>query len=275
MLLTILLPNFVLLSLTDAGPADAKSSPKLGSEGLENLVEKLELRLRDMETKFEEMEKWTKHKEEEQAEENKKLKAKNKEMETRLQELEEKTEKEKDETEKREKGSKASTSKLRMEVEEESSRKEIASNISNNDALTNPSLRDLPIVIISAWRAGTIISPQTVTFESFLANYNNGNRPGGGDGELDLDSGVFTCFTPGYYQVSFSAEGIVGPDRRFADMSLYKNGFTRLRESLWHIGIASGALNDNVAMVGSRILILHLDAGDTLELGVEYVYNIS
>merc|ERR1712212_612472 len=106
----------------------------------------------------------------------------------------------------------ASTSKLRMEVEEESSRKEIASNISNNDALTNPSLRDLPIVIISAWRAGTIRSPQTVTFDSFLANYNNAARPGGGDGVLDLDSGVFTCFTPGYYTVSFSAHGAVGSD---------------------------------------------------------------
>ena len=54
MLLPILLLNLVLC-LTDAG-ADAKSSPEPGSEGLENLVEKLESRLRDMEKRLEETE---------------------------------------------------------------------------------------------------------------------------------------------------------------------------------------------------------------------------
>ena len=79
MLLTILLLNLALSSLADAG-TDAKSSPKKGSEGLENLVEKLESRLRDVEAKFqdekeklEEMEMRMKHKEEEQAKEKKVL----------------------------------------------------------------------------------------------------------------------------------------------------------------------------------------------------------
>ena len=52
MRLIILLLNLVLSSLTDAGPADAKSSPKLDSEGLENLVDELEVRLRAMETRM-------------------------------------------------------------------------------------------------------------------------------------------------------------------------------------------------------------------------------
>ena len=178
MLLTILLLNLVLLSLTDAGPADAKSSPKQGSEGLENLVEKLELRLRDMETKFQDMEKRMKHKEEEHAEERMELKAKNKEMETRLHELEDRTKEEHAEIEKGQRAFKASTSKLRDKVEEESLGKENASNYSNSIALMKPSLRDLPIVLVSAWRGGPITSPQTVTFDSFLANYNNAARPG-------------------------------------------------------------------------------------------------
>ena len=161
MLLAILLLSLVLLSLTDAGPADAKSSPKQDLEGLENLVEKLELRLRDMETKFqgekeklEEMQIRMKHKEEEQAKEKKeiesRLEAKDKEMERRLQELEERIMEEKHEFQRREKIFEASTSKLRMKVDEESFRREVASNISNNNTLTNPSLRDLPIVFISA-----------------------------------------------------------------------------------------------------------------------------
>ena len=75
--------------------------------------------------------------------------------------------------------------------------------------MTKPSLRDLPIVFISAWQSKILTSPQTVTFESFLVNFNNHDRPGGGDGLLDLDSGIFTCITPGYYAVSFSAHAVV------------------------------------------------------------------
>ena len=172
MLLVIL-----LLSLTDAEPADAKSSPNLGLEdGLGNLVEKLESRLRDLETKMQvDKEKEAKEKKELES----RLEAKDEEMKTRLQELEERMKEE--------------INKLEIKVEGESFKKEIASNIAN------PSPRDLPIVLISAWQPYYLESPQTVTFNSFLANYNNANRPGGGDAVLDLDSGVFTCSTPGYY----------------------------------------------------------------------------
>ena len=164
---------------------------------------------------------------EKQATEKRDLEAKNKETEKRLAELE------------------ASTSKLRMEVEK-SLRKEIASNITN--ALSNPSVRDLPIVLISAWQHDDIRSPQTVA-----ANFNNADRPGGGSGELDLDSGVFTCFTPGYYTVSFTAYGQVGPHHIPQDLFLYKNG-AKLSESRWFIA-TNHALNDQVGVTGSRILV--------------------
>ena len=190
MLLAILLLSLILPNLTNAGPADAKH----GTQDLDNLVEKLEFRLRDMETRMQvETEK--------QAKERKDLEAKNEETEKWLAELE------------------ASTSKLRMEVEK-SLRKEIASNITN--ALSNPSVRDLPIVLISAWQHDDIRSPQTVKFESFLANFNNADRPGGGSGELDLGSGVFTCFTPGYYTVSFSAYAVSGPSHPNAQLYLFQ-----------------------------------------------------
>ena len=140
-----------------------------------------------------------------------------------------------------------------MEVKE-SVKKENGPNVSNSNALTNPSLRDLPIVIISAWHSSAITSPQTVTFDSFLANFNNGNRPGGGSGVLDLDSGVFTCFTPGYYTVSFSAYAQTG--KNYAgnrDLFLYKNGL-QLPESKWRCDGGSD-LNGLVAVTGSRILV--------------------
>ena len=93
----------------------------------------------------------------------KRLEAKEREMETRLKNLEDRMNQERDEPEKNQRESETS-SKLRTEVEEVE--------------MTKPSVRDLPIVIISAWQPETIKSPQTVTFASFLANYNNGERPG-------------------------------------------------------------------------------------------------
>ena len=248
MLLTILLLSLGLgLCYTDANQ---------DTEGLENLVEKLQFRLRDMETRMrdekEKMEVRLEEMEMKLKNENEKLAKEKKGMGRRLENLEDKMKEEKDTLERR---TETSTSNLRMEVEEPL-RKEMASNYSHNNVLTNPSLRDLPIVLISAWRSNSLRSPQTVTFESFLANYNNGDRPGGGSGELDLDSGVFTCFTPGYYTVSFTAYGQVGPHHIPQDLFLYKNG-AKLSESRWFIA-TNHALNDQVGVTGSRILVSRL-----------------
>merc|ERR1711936_1396846 len=232
MVLVILLLSLVL---TKTG-TDAKSS--LGLEDLENLVKQMELKMKDME-------------------------AKNKEMETRLEELEEQLKECHGGLGKIDSDPETSKSEQKRGAEN-SSTKDFASSYPHN-ALTKPSLRDLPIILISAWRGSYIHFPQTVTFDSFLANYNNGDTPGGGDGKLDLDSGVFTCLTPGYYTVSYSAYGRVGPTSGIISMYLYKNGL-EIFESLWHFWANSDALNNNAGVVGSRIVIIHMDAGDTLEL---------
>merc|ERR1712083_686391 len=200
---------------------------------------------------------------EKQEKERKDLEAKNKEMETRVKELEEQLKEGNGGLEKNDSDLKASVAKQKRGVEN-SSTNEFASSYPHT-ALTKPSLRDLPIILISAWQGSPIRSPQTVTFDSFLANYNNGDRPGGGDGKLDLDSGVFTYLTPGYYTVSFSAIGIIGPNRGNIDMYLYKNGL-EIPESAWYFSEDSGALNSDVRVGGSRSVIIHMDAGDTLEL---------
>ena len=168
MVLAILLLSLVL---TKTG-TDAKSS--LGLEDLENLVKQMELKMKDMESRLEKQEK-----------ERKNLEAKNKEMETRLEELEEQLKEGYGGLGKIDSDPDTSKSEQKRGAEN-SSTKEFASSYPHN-ALTKPSLRDLPIILISAWRGSRISSPQTVTFDSFLANYNNGDRPGGGDGKLDLD----------------------------------------------------------------------------------------
>merc|ERR1719495_1115286 len=74
---------------------------------------------------------------------------------------------------------------MRKKVEEECVTKESVTNLTTN-GLTNPSVRDLPIVFISAWQPNDLLDVQTVPFESFLANFNNADTPGGGDGLFDL-----------------------------------------------------------------------------------------
>merc|ERR1711953_422342 len=162
MVLAILLLSLVL---TKTG-TDAKSS--LGLEDLENLVKQMELKMKDMESRLEETE------------------TKNKEMETRLEEMEEQLKECNGGLGKIDSDSETSKSEQKRETEN-SSTNEFASSYPHN-ALTKSSLRNLPIILISAWRFSSIRSPQTVSFEYFLANYNNGDTPGGGDGNLDLDS---------------------------------------------------------------------------------------
>ena len=200
-----------------------------------NEKEKLEVRMQEMEMEM-------RHEKEKQSRETGELNARNKEMETRLEELEDRLTEEKDVSEKK-MGDLEAT--VRMEV------KEIASNFSNS----NPSLRNLPIVIISAFKTGPIHSLQTVTFDSFLANYNNADRPGGGDGVLDLDSGVFTCFTSGYYTVSFSANGAAGPGYSRTHLYLFKNG-SQLPESFWYFRSTD---NSTIEVVVYRILVSNLN----------------
>ena len=85
---------------------------------------------------------------------------------------------------------------------------------------------------------------------------NSGDRPGGGDGVLDLDSGIFTCLTPGFYEVSFSAYGEVGPtDENQQSLYLYKND-NRVDERLSLKATGPGSLGQvKPNMLGSLTLV--------------------
>ena len=152
---------------------------------------------------------------------------------------------------------------MRKKVEEECVTKESVTNLTTN-GLTNPSVRDLPIVFISAWQPNDLLDVQTVPFESFLANFNNVDTPGGGDGLFDLDSGTFTCLTPGYYTVSFSAHTFLYNGDQRNTLYLYKNG-VQLPESYWRFESTSGALNNDLEVTGTRILVRKLDNAITTD----------
>merc|ERR1711872_110517 len=227
--LAMMLPTFLLwLSISfcfsNAENAEKAENAENTESRLEDLVERLELRLKDVEERV--------------LVEKEKVAELENEMNT-----------------------------MRKKVEEECVTKESVTNLTTN-GLTNPSVRDLPIVFISAWQPNDLLDVQTVPFESFLANFNNVDTPGGGDGLFDLDSGTFTCLTPGYYTVSFSAHTFLYNGSQRNTLYLYKNG-VQLPESYWRFESTSGALNNDLEVTGTRILIIHMDNGETLDLRTE------
>merc|ERR1719350_1626003 len=126
-------------------------------------------------------------------------------------------------------------------------------------------MRDLPYEMFCAYQDKWTTPSSTISFDSFLADYNNGDRPGGGQGEMDLATGTFTCLTGGYYTISFAAYHLLHL-KESTNLFLYHNGERLAASSGWQS-------NDNsagaaLAIQGGRTLILHLAVGDTLSLGV-------
>ena len=62
-------------------------------------------------------------------------------------------------------------------------------------------LRDLPFEMVCAfedhWYGVGVVSYDRITVE-----FNNSDRPGGGDGSMNIETGVFTIFTSGYYIIT-------------------------------------------------------------------------
>ena len=71
--------------------------------------------------------------------------------------------------------------------------------------------RDLPYVMMCAYKAVWSTPDSTITYDRLTADYNNGNRPGGGDSTMDINTGKFTTLTPGHYTVTYSGRVYVNP----------------------------------------------------------------
>ena len=124
-------------------------------------------------------------------------------------------------------------------------------------------VRDLPQVAISAyqslWKPSDAINHATITFDHFLSN----STSGGGDGALDLRTGVFTCLTPSVYTINWSGHSGLDPGE-VVMYWLYVNG-VKMYESK-HEDKIHRDTSGYVGMQVSRNMIIHLDLGDTLEL---------
>jgi len=122
-------------------------------------------------------------------------------------------------------------------------------------------LRDLPFEMVCAYQdywtvraADSIVNYDRITLE----------HPGGADGSMNIETGVFTTVTSGYYLITYTASVRVHAGD-YTDMYLYHNG-GKVEESRFATWSMVGSGDDMIADQGSRTLILHLLAGDTLDL---------
>ena len=73
------------------------------------------------------------------------------------------------------------------------------------------STKDLPFLISCAYQNLWTTPNSTIPYDRLFVDYNNASRPGGGDGNMDITSGVFTSLTPGHYTVTYSGHATLGP----------------------------------------------------------------
>merc|ERR1712037_953582 len=122
-------------------------------------------------------------------------------------------------------------------------------------------LKELPYEMVCAYK-GTWSEVGIVSYDKITVEFNDSNQPGGGDGSMNIETGVFTTVTSGYYVITFS--GSVGVHaHEYTGMWLNHNG-VQLWESRFVTSMYLGGGDAINQVQGSRTVILHLLAGDTV-----------
>ena len=136
-----------------------------------------------------------------------KMKEKEEEMEAKLEKKEATLRKEimkdlKEKSQKREEKMEANLEAMEAKLKgnEAELRNELASKEKVASAVTQ-GLLDLPYLNLCTYQ-DIWTGLGTITYDKFLTKFNNGDRPGGADGQLDLGTGVFTCLSTGIYGIT-------------------------------------------------------------------------
>merc|ERR1712010_323338 len=93
-------------------------------------------------------------------------------------------------------------------------------------------LRDLPFEMVCAFKQRWEEAESVITFDQITVEVDNSNKPGGGDGTMNIETGVFTTVTSGYYIVTYSANVNIFPGD-YTNMWLYHNGVAQEASCSW------------------------------------------
>jgi len=158
---------------------------------------------------------------------------------------------------------------LKSEIEEQCQEK-VKSEVENVlPTAVEKGLRDLPFEMVCAYQEEWKAENSIVPYDRLTLDFNNSDRPGGADGSMNIETGVFTTVTSGYYIVTFGGTVYVHSGE-FTVMYLYHNG-VQLEESKTKTQMATGNGDNYIGDQASKTVILHLLAGDTLDLRTENI----
>ena len=115
------------------------------------------------------------------------------------------------------------------------------------------SLRDLPYILTCAYKDGWSTPGATITYDYLTADFNNSERPGGGDGDMNISTGVYTALTTGHYTVTYSGRGGMNPGEYVAFQLMHNNNYAG-PEGFWDSYSASGN-GGYISDQGSRTVV--------------------
>ena len=118
----------------------------------------------------------------------------------------------------------------------------------NLPATVSRAVRDLPNVMVCAYQTSWTTANSVVTYKKLICDY----KPNGGDGNLDIISGVYTSLTAGFYTISVSAQPNMDAGK-YVDFYLFHNG-QRLEESYVY-SMAGGTVGSNASDQGSLTMV--------------------
>ena len=95
---------------------------------------------------------------------------------------------------------------------------------------------------------------------------NNAYHSAGGDGSMDIKTGVFTALTSGFYIITYSASARVRPGES-TDMNIHRNGES-VEESRWLTMMASDGAASYIDDQGSRTVVGSIIQNFPLDLSV-------
>ena len=113
--------------------------------------------------------------------------------------------------------------------------------------------RDVPYVLTCAYQNVWTTPSATITYDRLTVDFNNSDKPGGGDGRMDISTGVFTALTPGHYTVTYSGFALVKPGEEVT-FQLRKNGVDVGYEGSW-MSYSSSGIGGTINEQGSRTVV--------------------
>lgn len=94
-------------------------------------------------------------------------------------------------------------------------------------------LPDIPFVTTCAYQSKWGTPSAVITYDRISSHFDNADRPNGGDGDLNTETGVYTCLTAGHYTITYSGDVALRPGQTLV-FNLYKNGASVVEEGQFY-----------------------------------------